>query len=252
METITLANLKGGVGKTTITNNLGGVLSRRGKRVLLVDMDHQANLSSIYIPGLMGQEADNGLTKSLFQGAPLGDLIRPTAIGNVSIVPSDLDLNLLDSRFSNDLDAHFLLADALATVEQDFDYCLIDCPPHLGMAVQMALVAANGYIVPLTADYWSYRGSQRIRDAARKTQTRANKGLAFRGYVLSRVQARNRFTHQMTTFFRENFGDELKGPAIRESIKYREASASSLPITHYLPASAWTDDFVNLANNLNL
>lgn len=252
MKTIAVANLKGGVGKTTITHNLAGVLAERGHRVLLLDLDHQANLSSIYIPRLTEQEETGGLTRALFSGAPLSEVARATAVTGISIAPADLDLNFLDVRFHNDLAAHFLLAELLEAETNNYDYALIDCPPHMGMAVGMALVAADAYLIPLDLDRWAYRGSQRIQDAVNRARGRANQDLAFLGYVASKVQPRSSLAQQMLSFFAESFGPLLKSPYIRESVKYREASAHGLPITHYLPKSSHAEDFRQLAKDLQL
>lgn len=252
MRIVAVANLKGGVGKTTITHNLAGVLAERGSRVLLVDLDHQANLSSIYIPNLTESQEDGGLTRALFEHVPLSEVIRKTGVERIAIAPADLDLNLMDVRFNQDLDAHFLLADLLRSEDGYFDYALIDCPPHLGMAVRMALVAAHAYLIPLTADYWGYRGSQRIQDVVGKTRARANQDLKFLGYVASKIQPRTRIGQQMLDFFRDNLGDELAATHIRESVKYREAAEAGLPITTYLPTSDQAEDFRKLANDIDL
>ena len=139
MKIIAIANLKGGVGKTTVTHNLAGVLSERSRRALLVDMDPQANLSSIYNTGWSD---DNGKLLQVLSGnVPLEHVVHPTGIDGVSVVASDLDLALLDSHFSNDLNAHFQLADLLEKVGSNYDYALIDCPPNLNLGTRMALVA---------------------------------------------------------------------------------------------------------------
>jgi chromosome partitioning protein len=252
MRTIAVLNLKGGVGKTTITHNLAGVLAERGARVLLLDFDHQANLSSIYIPHLTESDENGGLTRALFEGIPLSEVIKPTQLPTVWIAPADLDLNLLDARFSNDIASHFVLADLLEREQSKYDFALIDCPPHLGMAVGMALVAADAYLIPLDLDRWAYRGSQRAQDAAQRTRRRANQDLTFLGYVASKVQARSKLSQQMLAFLQEKFGNDLKPTSIRESVKYRESAAMGLPITHYLPSSEQAADFRTLAQELQL
>lgn len=252
MKTIAVVNLKGGVGKTTITHNLAGVFAERGSRVLLVDLDHQANLSSIYIPHLTERSEDDGLTRALFDGMSLSEIIKPTRLQNVWLAPADLDLNMIDSRFSNDLASHFILADLLEREAANYDFTLIDCPPHMGMAVGMALVAADAYIIPLDLDHWAYRGSQRIQDAAEKTRRRANQQLTFLGYVASKVQARSKLNQQMLGFLQEHFAEDLKPTYIRESVRYREAAAMGLPITHYLPTSEQASAFRSLAQDMRL
>lgn len=252
MKIIAIANLKGGVGKTTITHNLAGVLAERGKRVLLIDMDHQANLTSIYA-GALGDHENNGvLLKTLVAKTPISDIIVPTGIDRVALVPADLDLALIDAQFAADLNAHFLLADLLETQSKNFQYALIDCPPNLGLGTRMALVAAHEYLVPLDAHHFSFKGAQRLEGVVSDVRKRANRKLRCAGYVMNRVHPRRKLSDENIDLFKERFGEDLFSTQIRESVKYQEASTSGVPITSYQPTSEWAELFRELANELHL
>jgi chromosome partitioning protein len=252
MNVIAIANLKGGVGKTTITHNLAGALAERRKRVLLIDMDHQANLSSIYAGSEDDVEETGGIARALFDHTPLTSAIRPTGMPGVSIVPADLDLALLDSRFANSLDAHFHLGELLTAEKDHFDYTLIDCPPNLGLGTRMALVAASSYLVPLDAHRFSYKGSQRLQDLVADIRRRSNPELRFLGYLLNRIHARRKLTEGNIDLFREHFGSDLLKTQIKESIKFQEASTAGSPITAYAPTSDCADIFRNLTKELHI
>lgn len=252
MKIISIANLKGGVGKTTITQNLAGVLQEQGHRVLLIDMDHQANLTAVFENGEAPFEQDATIARVLLGGALLSSVIQPTKVAHISLAPADLDLAFLDNKLGTNINAPFRLVEALAGQDKHFDYTLIDCPPHLGLATWMALVASHAYLVPLDAHHFSYQGALRLEEVVTEIRKRANRELRFLGYVLNRLQLRRKIAESYVEHFKEQFGPKLLGTQIRESVRYQEASSEGLPITTYLPTSEPAEVFRSLAKEIGL
>jgi chromosome partitioning protein len=251
MKTVAIANLKGGVAKTTITHNLAGVLSEQGKRVLLVDMDYQSNLTALF----EGDEArfeNSNIARVLFDHLPLSDAIKGTNLKGVAILAADIDLALLDSRFANDPDAQYLLAELLDGQKKNFDHVLIDCPPNLLLGTRMALVAAYGYLVPVAADRFSLRAAVHVGDVVASIRKRANPKLELLGILLSRITARRKVTEDYIELFTKQFGNRLLKTQIKETIKFQEAATAGEPITTYLPTSEAADMFRTLAQEIHL
>ncbi len=251
MKVVSITNLKGGVAKTTIAYNLAGVLAERKKRVLLFDIDYQANLTTLFEGEEPRFEGKPNIARVLFDAVPLSDAIYETNLPNVWIVPADMDLALVDARFQNDLNAHFLLAELLDGVRDRFDYVLIDCPPNLLLGTRMALVAADGYLVPVAADRFSLRAAMLVQQVADNIRKRANRNLKLLGLVMSRVQ-RRRVTDQYLEIFREQFNSKLLSTQIKERTAVQEAATQGLPITAYEPRGETAEMFRALANEVRL
>ena len=251
MKTVSISNLKGGVAKTTITHNLAGVLSERGKRVLLVDMDYQGNLTALFEGDDPSFERAN-IARVLFDHLPLSDAIQPTNLKGVAILAADIDLALLDSRFANDLNAHFLLAELLDAQTNNFDHVLIDCPPNLLLGTRMALVASHGYLVPVAADRFSLRAAMHVEDVVANIRKRANPKLELLGILLTRIPTRRKVTEDYIELFKKQFGDRLLTTQIKETIKFQEAATAGEPITTYLPNHEAAEMFRALAQEIRL
>lgn len=253
MKTIAITNLKGGVGKTAITFNLAGVLHERGKRVLLLDMDLQCNLTTLFDTEdqtLLG--AETNIARVLFDRMPLSDAIKPTKLSNVAIVPADIDLAEIDGRFTGDPDAQFLLAEFLEDQKKNFDYVLIDCPPHLDLSTRMALVACNAYLVPVAADRMAIRGAVRVQELVKSIQKRANPKIQLLGILLSRIVSHRNITDYYLDVCKQQFGDNLLKTVIKELNKFHVAASAGMPITAAQASSAEADIFRSLAEEIRL
>ncbi len=244
MQVISVINLKGGVGKTTLLNNIAGVLAKYGNRVLLCDMDRQGNLTMAHMQAeslpeiveLVRQRG--GMTKVLMFDAKLDDVIIQSPTNeNIWIATADMELENVERNLKTPKELHDLKG-ALQAMTQRFDYVLIDCPPSPGVSTQMALTASTGYLVPLNTHPYSYIGADQVARLARSIKEfGGNPNLQFLGYVISRVMTNRKLTESMIGFFRDEFGDQVLQTEIKESTKYGQATTNMKTITDFDPAS---------------
>ncbi len=233
---ICFANNKGGVGKSTLTMNLGGALSEIGKKTLLVDLDPQANLTSVFVDN--GQSLALTVADIIYDDTDIEQAIRETIIDNLALLPSSSKLQDIDSRLAGDDDAQFFLAEELQTIAKRYDFILIDCPPDLGKATRMALVAADYVIVPIQCQDWAVKGCQQILSYIQRVQQRANGKLKLLGIVINRFNTRRRMERVYHRILQQTFNSRLFQTVIRDNVPYVEAVTAKLPITRYQPNSA--------------
>ncbi len=248
---IAITNLKGGVGKTTICFNLAGALAEKGKKILLIDMDHQGNLSSMFIPNIY--DLDRTIADVLVgaEEIRIERVLHPTAIANIDLVPANLTLSDLDSLLASDGDAQYFLYDELAELDHDpYDFILIDCPPNLGLATRMALIATHGYMVPIECQKWAPIGSQRLLSVVQKIRRRANPSLELLGYVISKFDVRRKINQDYLEQFQDAYRNELFKTIIGDYVQYIESVSRHEPITTYAPKSKQAETFRDLADEL--
>jgi chromosome partitioning protein len=230
---ICIANHKGGVGKTTITMNLAGALSEMNKRVLLIDLDAQANLSSIFNTN----DHVKTVTDLLFDSISPTEAIVETNFDHISIIPASTNLKELDARLSGEDDSQFFLDEEIEEIKQDYDFILIDCPPSLGKATRMALVASDYVIVPIECQDWAIKGSREMLTFIQKGKKRANLKLTLLGVVINRLSTKRKIETLYAQILRETFGEQLFKTEFRDHVPYVESVTKKTPITIYQPSS---------------
>lgn len=252
MRVLAVLNQKGGIGKTTSVRNIGRILSDKGKKVLLIDMDQQGNLTTSF-----------GIDKKELQ-LTIHDLMKNAAnkdfslnvkdviinLDNIDLVPSNIKLARADYNFGNVRGREYILKEILKDVEFDYDYCLIDCPPNLGIITDNALTASNKVIVPMKAEKFALEGISDLLDTIEDIQKFYNKDLEISGVFLNQLKPRTNLHEVLTDEIREYFGDKLLKSSIRDSIKIAEASALNQAITEYAPKSTGANDFRALVDEL--
>lgn len=230
-----VVNQKGGVGKTTTSINLAAGLARLGKKVLLIDMDPQSNASS----GL-GIRKDRTIYHVLIGESTVSEIITPTSINNLSLLPANSHLVGGEVEFIDIPRREYLLRDALSTFkakDKSFDYTIMDLPPSLSLLTINALTAADGFIVPLQCEYYALEGLSQLLNTTSLIKKNFNQKLAMCGIVLTMFDVRNKLSHQIVAEAKNYFEDKVFKTVIPRNIKLSEAPSHGLCIFDYDPKS---------------
>ncbi len=230
-----IANQKGGVGKTTTVVNLGAYLAARNQRVLLIDMDPQANATSSL--GIDRYNVTRSIYHALLQDTPLVQTILLNNHLNLAIAPSSLDLAGAEVELVTLLGREFRLREALAPVRDRYDYVLIDCPPSLGLLTINALAAADGVLVPVQCEYLPLEGLSMLTRTIDLVRARLNPSLAIAGLIMTMFDARTNLSQEVLEDVRAHFPEALFDAVIPRSVRLREAPSHGLTIRQYAPVS---------------
>jgi len=245
---IAIANQKGGVGKTTTAINLGTGLAAIGRRVLLVDLDPQGNAST----GL-GIDRTNRRISSydvLMGEASVAEAMVPTAIPDLGIIPSNIDLTGAELELVELPRRAYRLREALAAVEGDFDYVLIDSPPSLNLLTVNALVAAKSVVVPLQCEFFALEGLSMLMKTIERIRVSYNEGLEIQGIVLTMYDKRNNLSDQVAQDVRDYLGDKVYQTIIPRNVRVSEAPSHGKPALLYDHKCAGSRAYMQLASEM--
>ena len=246
---IAVANQKGGVGKTTSTINLGAALTEYGRRVLLVDFDPQGALSIGL--GVQAHELDSTIYNLLMErGVEIDDVIRPTSVEGLDLLPSNIDLSAAEVQLVNEVAREQALGRALKPVTDRYDIVLIDCQPSLGLLTINALACADEVLIPLACEFFSLRGVALLMDTIDKVQDRLNPDLEILGILATMFDPRTLHTREVRQRVVEAFGDLVFESVINRTVRFPETTVAGEPITTWAPHSNGAEAYRLLAREV--
>jgi chromosome partitioning protein len=242
MRVFAVANQKGGVGKTTTTTSLGAALAELGKRVLVVDLDPQGNATTGL--GVDGRQFEKSVYDVLLNDTPMVDIVEPTGFNNLFVAPATLDLAGVEQELTAVISRELRLKKALASVEGDFDYVFIDCPPSLGLITINAFAAATDILVPVQTEFYALEGLTQLQRIVDLVQKNLNPTLRITKVVLTMYDSR-------ITLSRRHFENELCKTVIPRTVRLAEAPSFGQPITVFDPTSKGATAYRALAEEIN-
>jgi len=243
-----VANQKGGVGKTTTTVNLGATIADLGKRVMVVDLDPQANATTGL--GLDPRQLDNSMYDVLLRDLPMEDVVEPSEVKNLFVAPANLDLAGAEIELVPAFSRERKLRAAIESVGDDYDVFLIDCPPSLGLLTINGLTAATEVLVPIQTEYYALEGLGQLLRNVDLVKRDLNPRLEITTIVLVMYDARTKLSSQVSEDVREHFGDIVCRQVIPRTVRLSEAPSFGQPITIYDPTSRGAIAYRELAKEI--
>jgi chromosome partitioning protein len=245
---LAVANQKGGVGKTTTAVNLGAALAELGYRVLVVDLDPQGNATTGL--GVNARNLDASVYDVMLHDVPMEDVIEPTNLRNLFVVPATIDLAGAEIELVPAFSRELRLRRALEPVESDFDFVIIDCPPSLGLLTVNALAAAREVVVPIQCEYYALEGLGQLLRNVGMVRSNLNDHLEVSTIILTMYDARTKLAEQVAEDVREHFGDRVCRNVVPRTVRLSEAPSFGQPITLFDPTSRGAIAYRELAKEV--
>lgn len=243
-KVISVANQKGGVGKTTTTVNLGTILAKKGEKVLLIDADPQGNATS----GLgVEKEVEFSTYDILVNETEIKDAIQDTIIKNLKVCPSNINLAGAEVELVSMMSREQRLKEKLDMVKDKFDYILIDCPPSLGLITLNSFTASDSVLIPVQCEYYALEGLGQLLNTINLVKKHLNKEIKIEGALLTMYDMRTNLSNQVVKEVKKYFGDQVYKTVIPRNVRLSEAPSYGMPITEYDPRSKGAKSYIKFA-----